>query len=76
MMQKEVSLVTIVRYTLEGTIIKINNMLHRAIIDNDIRSLKKGSSFLGIVSYEGRIIQIKKISDTEIDNNTKLNIIV
>ncbi len=75
-MQKEVSLVTIVRYTLEGTIIKINNMLHRAIIDNDIRSLKKGSSFLGIVSYEGRIIQIKKISDTEIDNNTKLNIIV
>ncbi|MDK2819148.1 MAG: hypothetical protein KFW21_06850 [Spirochaetota bacterium] len=56
-MQKQVSLVTIVRYTPEGTIIKINNTVHRAIIDNDIISLKKGSSFLGIVSYEGQIIQ-------------------
>ena len=75
-MQKQVSLVTIIKNTPKGTLIKINNTLYTAIIDNNISPLKIGSSFLGIVSYEGQIIQIKKISTTELNSNMQLNIIV
>ena len=75
-MQKQVSLVTIIKNTQKGTLIKINNALYTAIIDNSISPLKIGSSFLGIVSYEGQIIQIKKISTTELNNNIQLNIVI
>lgn len=75
-MQKQMSLVTIIKNTSKGTLIKINNTLYMAIIDNNSNPLKVGSSFLGIVSYEDQIIQIKKISTTEIDKDTQLNIIV
>ena len=75
-MQKQVSLITIVKNTPQGTLIKLNNTLYTAIIDNNISILEVGSSFLGIVSYEGQTIQIKKVSTTERDNDTQLNIII
>ena len=75
-MQKQVSLITIVKNTPQGTLIKLNNTLYTAIIDNNISTLEVGSSFLGIVSYEGQTIQIKKVSTTERDNDTQLNIII
>ena len=75
-MQKQVSLITIVKNTPQGTLIKLNNTLYTAIIDNNISTLKVGSSFLGIVSYKGQTIQIKKVSTTERDNDTQLNIII
>ena len=75
-MQKQVSLVTIIKNTPKGTLIRINDVLYMAIIENNISPLKIGSSFLGIVSYEGQIIQIKKISTTELNSNMQLNIIV
>ena len=75
-MQKQMSLVTIIKNTQKGTLIKINDTLYTAIIDNGVRPLKVGSSFLGIVSYKDQIIQIKKISTTELNNNVQLNIII
>ena len=75
-MQKQVSLVTVIKNTPKGTLIKINNTLYTAIIDNSVSTLKIGSSFLGIISYENKIIQIKKISTTESNNDTQLNIII
>ncbi len=75
-MQKQMSLITVIKNTSKGTLIKINDTLYTAIIDNGISPLEVGSSFLGIVSYEDQVIQIKKIATAEIDNNTQLNIII